>query len=81
MSTPQKTPPGVDAIAHERDAQNGLLFVDEMLLSKHSEPRVLRDGYGPFGRVAILSEDAEKGRFSETVGAYQAVPLAGIDLE
>jgi hypothetical protein len=68
-------------VAHEGDAQDLLVLVQELVLAQHTESHGLGDGYLAGGRLFLPGQDSEQGRLSRPVGADQAVAVTGVEQE
>src|SRR5690606_16018279 len=63
------------AVAHQRDAQDLLLFVQELVLAQHAEPHGPRDREHALIGLDVPAQDAQQRRLARAVRADQPVAL------
>jgi hypothetical protein len=68
-------------VPHQRDLQDLLLLVEELVLPQDAQTRRLRNRDRPLARLLVAREDPEERRLPGAVGAHEAVPLARVELE
>jgi hypothetical protein len=68
-------------VAHEGDAEDLFVFVEELVLAQHSEPQRLGDRHRAGGRRRVPAENAQERGLATPVGAHDAVALARVELK
>ena len=66
-------------VSHERDAEDRVVLVQEVVLPEDAEPESLRHADGALGRIFGAAEDVEQRRLAGAVGAHESVALAGVE--
>ena len=68
-------------IAHQRDIENRLVLVEELILLQDPQAQALRNRDRALAGFDVAGQHVEERGLAGPIGPHQAVALAGVELE
>ena len=68
-------------IAHQRDIENRLVLVEELILLQDPQAQALRDRNRALAGFDVAGQHVEERGLAGPIGPHQAVALASVELE
>jgi hypothetical protein len=68
-------------VAHQRDVDDQLVLVQELVLTQDTQPQSIGDRYRAGAGLVVPAQNVEQRRLAGTIGADQPIPLTCVELE